>query len=231
MHQRLQKLFEWYQRHAKTLDLLGEYARAVYARWNDYLWGELAVAPVVIWWIFGSPPVWVTVPAFFWAFLIAGYYVWRKEYLKNLSDDFKCYLYDAATQSSATAELLGDHTTRVFIGLRIVNVGPQASIHTWQAGYKSPNERHGIVLTDGVLVEGSVGRVPESIRGDNLRGDYRVLTTGETRVGWIAFDVYEKDLEAADWSRLLDSVSLGFTDAFDKFHEGSWLPTWAKKLN
>ncbi len=90
-------------RKAKTLNLLGEYARAVYKRWNDYLWGELLIAPVIVWCMAGNPPTWVISLAFIWAFLIAGYYTWRGEYerltLKLRLADPPFRIHDATTSN------------------------------------------------------------------------------------------------------------------------------------
>src|SRR6266571_2780675 len=116
MRQRLQRLFAWYEGHAKTLDLLPEYTRAVYTQWNDYLWGEIPVAPIVIWWMLGNPPMWVIIPAFFWAFLIAGYYVWRKEHV--VAPLFRSWIPDMAL----------DKDGRLFVGMQIINLGPPTSI-------------------------------------------------------------------------------------------------------
>jgi hypothetical protein len=185
MQQSVQKIIEWFQVHARTLDLLPDYARAVYQRWNDYLWGELAVAPVVIWWIFGNPPMWVTIPAFFWAFLISGYYVWRKENLKHSGSYFRCWIYEITVTANPTKP-----GNRVFIEIRITNIGPPTSLHGWQAVHKLPDG------TKRVYLEGALVHLAESdfvqpmgIRGSNLCRDYRMFQTGETREGWIAFDV------------------------------------------
>jgi hypothetical protein len=219
MDQRLQDVLRWFRRRAKTLDLLPEFVGAVYSRWNDYLWGELPVAPVVIWWIFGNPPMWVTVPVFLWAFLIACYYVWRKERLRNVSDNFRCSIYAAASESSRNVNSSNAALARLFVGLRIVNVGPQTSIHTWQIHYR--NKGRGRGLAHGLLYGGETAPPSPDIRGHNLRDDIRLLATGETREGWIAFDIGNDD-----FSEIMQSISVGFTDAFDSFHEITHLSGW-----
>ena len=101
-----------------------------------------------------------------------------------------------ATTFDATAQMLGDNYLKVFVGLLIVNVGSPASIHTWQVTYRAPNQPSRTHLVDGLLFEGKVERLPETIKGSNLHGDYRMLATGETREGWIAFDIAENDVRS-----------------------------------
>jgi len=72
--------------------------------------------------------------------------------------------------------------------VRIVNIGPPTSIHTWYEGYKlSPMKR--FWLSDRMFVEDDRVVAPASIRGSNLRTDHRLLETGDARVGWIALDI------------------------------------------
>src|SRR5208282_540459 len=73
---------EWIERHAKTFDLFPEYAKAVYHRWNDYFFETLLLAPIVLWWMLGSPPVWLVAWAFVIALVVAGYYTWRADHLR-----------------------------------------------------------------------------------------------------------------------------------------------------
>jgi hypothetical protein len=75
---------EWIERHAKTFDLFPEYAKAVYQRWNEYFFEALVLAPIVVWWMFGSPPMWLIVWAFIIALVVADYYTWRADYLRLL---------------------------------------------------------------------------------------------------------------------------------------------------
>jgi hypothetical protein len=79
MRQHIEERLAWLKRRSKTLDLLPQYNGAVYSSWHDYLWGATPVAPIIVWWMLGSPPMWIVALAFAWAFLIAGYYTWRKE--------------------------------------------------------------------------------------------------------------------------------------------------------
>lgn len=159
--------------------------------------------------------MWVTVPAFFWAFLIAGYYVWRKEHV--VAPRFKSWIPDMTVSPAG----------RLFVGMQIVNLGPPTSIHTWQAGFEKSDGGH-VYLSDRMLVEDEDIAVPGNIRGNNLRHDYRLFATGETREGWIAFDV--GSLSDNDAARAMRTVLLIFTDAFDNQHEISTVPPWAREL-
>jgi hypothetical protein len=212
---RLQKLFDWFGSHAKTLDLLPEYARSVYGQWNDYFWGEIPVAPIVLWYLLGNPPMWVTIPAFFWAFLIAGYYVWRKDHAAV--PHFSCWISDMIIVGS-----------RVFVGLKIINVGPPASIPIWQAIYRTSSGK-GIGLSDRSLLEDANITAPLGIHGENLRRDLRILATGETREGWIAFDTIGPS-STDDQLNVIHTLSLQFTDAFGYQHEISTLPASTRKI-
>jgi hypothetical protein len=197
MPQRLQNLLDWFENHAKTLDLFPEYARAVYSQWNDYLWGEIPVAPIVIWWMLGNPPMWVTIPAFFWAFLIAGYYVWRKEYV------------EAPLFRSWIPDMVGTPEGRLFVGMQIVNMGPPTSIQTWQGGF-TRSDGSAVRFSDRYFVEGENVVAPDNIRGQNLRHDYGLLATGEIREGWLAFDVPQLDADAV--ALIMRTLTLTFTD-------------------
>jgi len=73
---------EWFERHAKTFDLFPEYTKAVYHRWNDYFFEALLLAPIVLWWMLGSPPMWLVAWAFVIALVVAGYYTWRADHLQ-----------------------------------------------------------------------------------------------------------------------------------------------------
>jgi hypothetical protein len=63
--------------------LFGVYLRAVADHWNEYFWDAFApISPIVFWWMFGSPPVWLVALAVVWALLVAGYYTWRTDHLR-----------------------------------------------------------------------------------------------------------------------------------------------------
>jgi hypothetical protein len=64
-----------------ALDLLGGYLRAVYRHWNDYFFYEMLIAPIIAWWMLGSPPVWLVAGACVWALLVAGYFTWRADHI------------------------------------------------------------------------------------------------------------------------------------------------------
>ncbi|MGB8684013.1 MAG: hypothetical protein WCD12_14090 [Candidatus Binatus sp.] len=88
MSNRREKFRAWVARNAKTFDLFPDYAKAVYEAWQDYLWKALLVAPIIVWWLVASPPIipsppmYLVLVAFAWAFLIATYYTWRKERIR-----------------------------------------------------------------------------------------------------------------------------------------------------
>jgi hypothetical protein len=210
MYQRLQQTASWIRGRAKKLDLLLEYSKAVYRAVVVYVWEEILVAPIMLWWLFGHPPMWLVAGAFLWAFLIASYGAWREERRKNLSDEFRCWIYGVA---AVWIQEPARRFRRVYIGIRLSNVGPPASIHTWQAGYHT-REGKRFALAHGLLFDGEPADLPDNIKGANLKEDRRMLASGETREGWIAFNM--GDGEAIE--SLFDGISLGFTDAFDKFH-------------
>jgi len=215
---RIAELRRWVAARSRTFDLFGDYIKAVYKRWNDYFWNALIIAPIVLWWMLGNPPVWLVVSAFVWALLVAGYFAWREEHLKNVSDDFRCWIYAMTVSGDETAALLGDQSTNLFIGLRIVNVGPQTSIHTWQGGYRIHGR--GIGFADQFFHRGEFEKLPDLIGGSNLHDDIRLFSQGETREGWVAIPAGDNpDFNVI--REIMDTVSLAFTDAFDHFHEVS----------
>jgi hypothetical protein len=224
MSELAENLLKFAKQRLGTMVLLPDYLKSVIAHWNDIFFSSIPMLPFVVWWYLGEPPMAIKAIVFLWVFVAAGYYAWREEHLKHVSDDFNCWIYAGATDP--TAQLLGARSIRVFIGLRIVNVGPQSSIHTWQVSYNKSGQTGRTHLADGMLVTGEIGNLPDLIRGQNLHGDIRLLATGETREGWIAFDVGENDGSDPE---ILTNVSLGFTDAFDKFHEVTQLSGWRRE--
>src|SRR5271156_186788 len=82
------KIGAWLVKQFKTLDLLLTYLQAVYKAWGDYLFEALLVSPIIIWWFVASPPgipsppVYLVIAAFAWAFLVVTYYTWRKERIR-----------------------------------------------------------------------------------------------------------------------------------------------------
>lgn len=109
---------------------------------------------------------------------------------------------------------------RLFMQVQISNLGPSTSIRTWQAGYGK------VALSNALFVQ-DVGPIPNVIRGNNLWGDHRLIQSGETIEGWIAFDVGE-----APAHEVFSTVSLHFTDTWsgEQLHEVSDLPSWVRKL-
>ncbi|MGO9449794.1 MAG: hypothetical protein ACLQDV_01930 [Candidatus Binataceae bacterium] len=92
-----------------------------------------------------------------------------------------------------------------FVSVRITNLGPPTSIHTWQGGYRNPKGGN-VYLSDRMLLEEDVAP-PENIRAHNLRRDYRRLETGATHEGWIALPAGPA-IESS-------SIHLEFKDALD----------------
>jgi hypothetical protein len=90
MSDRYGKIRKWIIKQAKTFDLLPDYAKAVYRAWQDYLWGALLVSPIIVWWLVSNPPdipappMLLVIAAFAWAFLVATYYTWRKERIRQI---------------------------------------------------------------------------------------------------------------------------------------------------
>jgi hypothetical protein len=227
LRERLRTLWGWLLQRQPKLDYARDYWEVLVKQWNEHLFETTSPIGVafILWWITGSPPVNFVLCVVVWVFLLAGYYAWREEHLKNVSDDFTGYIYGAATMiPTSDAQLLGEHWVKVFVGVRINNVGTPRSIHTWQVSWRKGPGQPGFHLADGMLFNGQVGNLPEGIRGYNLHGDTRLFASGETRDGWIAFDG-NADFEA----EMLPNLSLGFTDAFNKFHEVSSLSDWAIK--
>jgi hypothetical protein len=225
MSELVENLRKFAKQRLETLDLLPDYLTAVIEHWNDIFFSSIPMLPFVAWWYLGEPPMAIKAIVFMWMFVAAGYYAWRKEHLKNASDDFTGYIYGAASMVPDTsAQLLGEHWVKIFVGVRINNVGTPRSIHTWQVSWRKGPGQPGFHLADGMMFNGQVGNLPDGIHGYNLHGDTRLFATGETRDGWIAFDG-GANFEA----EMLANLSLGFTDAFNKFHEVSSLSNWALK--
>ncbi len=208
----------FFKARAQTLDLLPDYWRALIARWNDIFWLSTPTFPLLIWWFFGSPPMSLVAGAFVWAFAAAGYYAWRDEYLKRTQHRFKTWIYSLGIEPG---------TNRLFVGVRITNVGVPTSIHTWQGGFRTSHG--GRAFTDGVLVQGKFPPPIQDMRGENLKGDLHRYETGETREGWIAMDIGSESLSQADMRQLFDTASVQFTDAFGDFFEVQSSSSWMKK--
>jgi hypothetical protein len=217
MRFKLDQIARWYEQHAQTFDLFPDYIKAIYSRWHDYLWGAPLLAPIIVWYLLGHPPMWVIGWTFVSALLVAGYYAWREEHLKATTRRFKSWIPDMAIDNG-----------RLFISLRIVNLGPPTSINTWQAGYKKGGQGRNHLNERFFLESDEISEVPENIHGQNLKRDYRRFETGETREGWIAFDV--GPLSKDDAISITSTVSLQFTDAFDHRHEISFLQEFARKI-
>ncbi len=221
MRKWLERVWQWLAHHTKTLDLFPEYVGAVYHAWHDYLWGWTPVAPVIVWWMLGQPPMWLVAAAFIWAFLIASYYAWRAE----VSPRFRSWISDMTLSRTGT-----EAVRRLFVGLRIVNLGPPTSIPTWYASYDKVGEEGRMHVSDSAFVEDDQVEPPSNIRGTNLLRDYRRLETGETREGWVAFDIWPVSSDE-DAVHIMQSVFLRFVDAFGKQYDTALKPQWVREHN
>jgi hypothetical protein len=80
------KIFQWFQRRQKELDLLEEYFPLVFTRWQALLWGGGVLA---IGWgvrfIVSEWPAWINWTAVLVALFFAGYYVWREDHIRLVS--------------------------------------------------------------------------------------------------------------------------------------------------
>lgn len=206
-----------------TLKFFGRYLRVLLDHFVAFGFGaSLPAVVLMIWSLFSWPPLWLSASILAGGFLLAGYYAWRDEHLKVSRPTFKTWISDMALIPTGTQAF-----RRLFVSLRIVNLGQPTSIHTWQGSY-SMNGVNTSHLSDRMFVEDQQVAPPKEIRGNNLRRDTRMLQTGETREGWIAFDVGQirSDAEA---SNVLRSVKLQFIDAFDNLHETSLEPPWVRE--
>ncbi len=198
-----------------TLDLLPDYLRSVIERWNDIFFLSIPTLPFVAWWYLGNPPRWLQLGVFLWVLVVAGYYAWRTEHLKVVSERFKTWISRMCTADG-----------RVFVQLRITNVGPPSSIHTWQGSYRKSDGSHVHWLHEFYVTDEQILQ-PKEIRGRNLIRDLDMFTTGETREGWVAINI-----GGASWPELkpiFETFALRFTDAFDNIHVVGTLPGLAQK--
>jgi hypothetical protein len=79
----MRRIFTWLNKRFGTFDLLPEYFTAAASQMQNILWG--ALLPFVawgIWFIVGSPPLWVNATAIGVALFLAGYYVWRADHVR-----------------------------------------------------------------------------------------------------------------------------------------------------
>jgi hypothetical protein len=216
------RAFAW--KRAQTLDLLFDYLGSLIERWNDIFFLSLPMLPFIVWWYLGDPPMTIRIVVFLLVLIFAGYFAWRKEHLRHTPEDFRSWIYTLAATSNAGPDRTGPLAMKVFIGLRIANVGPDNSIHTWQVSFVNKNGGRSTLSDYFLLDDGLV--VPDGIRGCNLHHDIRKLETGDTKEGWIAIDVGDEGINPD----LMKRVSVGFTDAFDVFHEVTLLSGMERKI-
>lgn len=103
MRTSLVQLLGWlHARWQTNFSLFGTYLREVANHWNEYVWDVLApTSPLILWWMLGSPPMWIVALVFVWALLVAGYYTWRTDYLRLLP---KIELTDFVVRPITTAD-------------------------------------------------------------------------------------------------------------------------------
>jgi len=76
-------LRQWFKRRYQELDLLPEYSRLVFTRWQALLWGGSVLA--VLWgahFILGEWPSWINWTAITVALFFAGFYTWRADHVR-----------------------------------------------------------------------------------------------------------------------------------------------------
>jgi hypothetical protein len=186
-----------------TLELFPDYLHSVIEHWND-IYLSIPALPFVAWWYLGEPPMWLKGIVFLWVLLVAGYYAWRAEHLKVISERFTTWISQMCTSDG-----------RLFVQLRITNVGPPTSIHTWQGGFRNADGRY-IGWAHDLFADDERIPIPKEMRGDNLIRDLRLFATGETREGWLARDIGLMALE--DMRPIFQTITFQFTDAFDNVH-------------
>src|ERR1039457_4612011 len=76
-------LRQWFKRRYQELDLLYEYFRLVFTRWQALLWGGSVLA--VLWgvhYILDEWPSWINWTAITVALFFAGFYTWRADHVR-----------------------------------------------------------------------------------------------------------------------------------------------------
>jgi hypothetical protein len=220
----LHKIRAWLLKRQPQLDLARPYWDELVKQWNAHLFETTSPVGVLflIWWFVGAPPVTLVIFVVVWVFLLAGYYAWREERLKNLSDNFRCWIYGMTCgREGAESPLL------LFVGLRLSNVGPQTSIHTWQGGYRIAGR--GIAFTEHFFRRGSVLPLPDGIHGHNLNGDMSLFAQGETREGWVAIVVEGSTSVSDAVIQIMRTIHLEFTDSSGHLHAVSQLTDLMRK--
>jgi hypothetical protein len=212
------KIKAWLLERQPQLDLARPYWDALVEQWNKHLFETTSpiVVLFLIWWFIGAPPVTLVVFVVVWMFLLAGYYAWREERLKNLSDNFRCWIY---TMTCGREE--NDSPLLLFVGLRLSNIGPPTSIHTWQGGYRVAGK--GVAFTEYYFRRGFVKRLPDEIHGNNLNGDMNLFAQGETREGWVAIVVEGSTFASDAVIQIMQTIHLEFMDSSGHLHAVSRL--------
>jgi hypothetical protein len=97
--EKLQAAWAWVLRHQPTLDYARLYWDKLIAQWYEHLFETTSPVGVafVVWWLVGAPPATFVLCALVWVFLLAGYYAWRDEHLKTLTDDLRGEIYGGVT--------------------------------------------------------------------------------------------------------------------------------------
>ncbi len=77
------KIFQWFKRRFRELDLLEEYFPLVFTRWQAAIWGGSVLAVAFGWHFITSDwPPYVKLSACVVALFFAGYYVWRADHVR-----------------------------------------------------------------------------------------------------------------------------------------------------
>jgi hypothetical protein len=120
---------------------------------------------------------------------------------------------------------LNEKASRLFISIAIVNLGQPTSVHTWfvRHMFNDVNWNH---LSNRMFVRDDEVTAPRDIKRNNWCLDSTLLETGETRFGWVAFDLAEDCVQ-----RAMTTVVVTFVDAFGNKQEvsggdfASWITT------
>jgi hypothetical protein len=79
----MSKIFQWFKRRFKELDLLEKYFPLLFTRWQAALWGGSVLAVAFGWhFITADWPYPVKVSACVTALFFAGYYLWRADHIR-----------------------------------------------------------------------------------------------------------------------------------------------------
>jgi hypothetical protein len=215
---RLQAAWRWLLQRQPQLDYARDYWDVLVKQWNLHLFETTSPVGVafLVWWLAGAPPVTFVLCALVWVFLLAGYYAWRAEHLKVITPRFSSDIAEMALVDG-----------RLFISVQISNLGAPTSIRRWQASFTHTDGKR-IAFSENYFMGGDAAATV-NVRGANLLRDRSLIQTGETREGFVAFDVGDVH-HPVD---VFNTVKLYFHDTLADDHqpnEVSTLPQWAREL-